>query len=77
MKTRQQILLQRHRYYLVLHNAAGAALRHLEANLDACLKPTTATGSRLVFQDCEKKSGVITVAGKRMEIRLHLTTPPA
>ena len=77
MKPRQQILLQRHRYYLVLHNAAGAALRHLEANLDACLKPTTATGSRLVLQDCEKKFGVITAAGRRLQVRLHLAKAPA
>ena len=38
---------------------------------------TTTTASKLVFQDYEKKFGAVTVAGKRMEIRLHLTKPPA
>jgi hypothetical protein len=57
--------------------AAGAALTHLKANLDAYLKPAAATSSRLVFQDYEKKFGVATVTGKRLEVRLHLTKPPA
>jgi len=57
--------------------AAGAAFSHLKANLDAYLKPTSATGSKLVFQDYEKKFGVATVNGSRLEVRLHLTKPPA
>ena len=57
--------------------AAAAAFKHLKANLDTYLKPASATDSRLVFQDYEKKFGAVTVAGKRIEIRLHLTKPPA
>jgi hypothetical protein len=58
-------------------DAANAALAHLKANLDTYLKPTAATGSTLVFQDYEKKFGVVTVAGRRLQVRLHLTKPPA
>jgi hypothetical protein len=57
--------------------AATAAFKHLKANLDTYLKPASATDSRLVFQDYEKKFGVASVNGKRLEIRLHLTKPPA
>jgi hypothetical protein len=57
--------------------AAVAAFRHLKANLDTYLKPTSATDSTLVFQDYEKKFGSVSVAGKRMEIRLHLAKAPA
>jgi hypothetical protein len=57
--------------------AAAAAFRHLTANLDAYLKPTTTTDSKLVFQDYEKKFGVAAVAGRRLQVRLHLTKPPA
>jgi len=57
--------------------AATAAFKHLKANLDTYLKPASATDSRLVFQDYEKKFGVASVNGKRLEIRLHLAKPPA
>jgi hypothetical protein len=57
--------------------AAGAAFAHLKGNLDTYLKPTTATDTTLVFQDYEKKYGAVKVAGKRMEIRLHLAKAPA
>jgi len=57
--------------------AAGAAFAHLKANLDSYLKPASSTAARLVFQDYEKKFGVAAVSGKRLEIRLHLTKPPA
>jgi hypothetical protein len=57
--------------------AAGAAFTHLKANLDTYLKPSIATDSRLVFQDYEKKFGVASVNGKRLEIRLHFAKPPA
>jgi hypothetical protein len=56
---------------------AAAAFTHLKANLDTYLKPASATDSRLVFQDYEKKFGVASVNGKRLEVRLHLTKPPA
>jgi len=57
--------------------AVGAAFKHLTANLDTYLKPTASTGGFLVFQDYEKKYGVVTVAGRRLQVRLHLTKPPA
>jgi hypothetical protein len=57
--------------------AVGAAFAHLKGNLDTYLKPTTATDTKLVFQDYEKKFGVVTVAGRRLQVRLHLTKPPS
>jgi hypothetical protein len=57
--------------------AAASAFKHLKANLDTYLKATSATDSRLVFQDYEKKFGVASLAAKRLEIRLHLSKPPA
>ena len=57
--------------------AAAAAFAHLKANLDSYLKPSSATATKLVFQDYEKKFGVVTVAGRRLQVRLHLTKPPA
>ena len=57
--------------------AVGAAFKHLKANLDTYLKPTAGTDAKLVFQDYEKKYGVVTVAGRRLQVRLHLTKPPA
>jgi hypothetical protein len=56
--------------------AAVAAFRHLKANLDTYLKPAGATDSTLLFQDYEKKFGAVSVAGTRMEIRLHLAKAP-
>ena len=56
---------------------AAAALKHLTSNLDTYLKARSATGSRLVFEDYEKRFGVASVAGKRLEVRLHLAKPPA
>jgi hypothetical protein len=57
--------------------AASAAFAHLKSNLDSYLKPTSSANARLVFQDYEKKFGVVSVAGKRLEVRLHLAKPPA
>lgn len=57
--------------------AASAAFAFLASRLDTYLKPVTKTSSKLVFQDFEKKYGVATVTGKRLEIRLRLAKPPA
>jgi hypothetical protein len=57
--------------------AVAAAFKHLTANLDSYLKPTSTSATKLVFQDYEKKFGVVTVAGRRLQVRLHLTKPPA
>jgi hypothetical protein len=57
--------------------AAAAAFTYLKAHLDSYLKATGSSDARLVFQDYEKKFGVATVNGRRLEIRLHLTKPPA
>jgi hypothetical protein len=56
--------------------AAAAAFKRLKGNLDTYLKPTISTAARLAFQDYEKKFGVVSVAGTRMEIRLHLAQAP-
>ena len=52
-------------------------MKNVKANLDTYLKPTASTGGLLVFQDYEKQFGVVTVAGRRLQARLHLTKPPA
>jgi hypothetical protein len=57
--------------------AAAAAFRHLKANLDRYLKATSSSDARLVFQDYEKKFGVVTITGRRLEVRLHLDKAPA
>jgi hypothetical protein len=57
--------------------AAAAALANVKAKLDSYSKAKSATASKLVFEDYEKKFGVITVTGKRLEARVHLTKPPA
>lgn len=57
--------------------AATTALAHIQQNLDSYLKPTATTKTMLVFQDYEKKYGSVAVTGKRLEVRLHLTGPPA
>jgi hypothetical protein len=57
--------------------AAAAAFTYLKAHLGSYLKATSSSDARLVFQDYEKKFGIATVNGRRLEIRLHLTKPPA
>jgi len=57
--------------------AAAAALANVSARLDSYLKARSATAARLVFEDYEKKFGVVTVTGRRLEARIHLTRPPA
>jgi len=57
--------------------AAAAAFTHLKASLDRYLKATSSSDVRLVFQDYEKKFGLVTVTGRRLEVRLHLGTAPA
>jgi hypothetical protein len=57
--------------------AVAAAFRHLTANLDSYLKPASTTDTKMVFQDYEKKFGVVTVAGRRLRVQLHLTKAPA
>jgi hypothetical protein len=52
--------------------AATTAFAYLALHLDSYLKPMTKTATRLVFQDYEKKFGVATVAGTRLEARIHL-----
>ena len=56
---------------------ATVALKHIRANLDSYLKPTAATDTRLVFQDFEKKFGVVTVTGRRLTVAVHFAKPPA
>jgi hypothetical protein len=56
--------------------AATAALANVKAHLDSYLKAQSATAAKIVFEDYEKKFGVITVSGNRLEARIHLTRPP-
>jgi hypothetical protein len=56
--------------------AATAAFAYLKGHLDTYLKPSTNTATTLVFQDYEKKFGIATVSGTRVQIRLHLVKPP-
>ena len=57
--------------------AAASALEHIRANLDSYLKPTAASDTRLVFQDFEKKFGVVSLTGRRLEVVVRLSKPPA
>ena len=57
--------------------AATAALANVKARLDAYLKARSATAATLVFEDYERKFGVITVTGNRLEARIHLAKAPA
>jgi hypothetical protein len=57
--------------------AAAAALANVKAHLDSYLKAKSATAARLVFEDYEKKFGVVAVTGNRLEARIHLAKPPA
>ena len=57
--------------------AALAVLRHVKTNLDTYLKAVSATDTRLVFTDYEKKYGVVAVTGRCLEVVVHLTQPPA
>jgi len=52
--------------------AAAQAMAFLQKNLDKYLERVTATPARLVFRDYEKKYGVVSVKGPRLEVRLHL-----
>jgi predicted metal-dependent hydrolase len=56
--------------------AAKSAFASVQKNLDKYLKPVTATPGRLVFKDYENKFGVVSVAGPRLELRLHLAKEP-
>ena len=57
--------------------AASAALANVKGRLDSYLKAKTSTPARLVFEDYEKRFGVVSVSGNRLEARIHLLKPPA
>lgn len=54
-------------------SAAGQAMAFLQKNLDRYLERVSASPERLLFRDYEKKFGVATVKGPRLEVRLHLS----
>lgn len=56
--------------------AAGNAFASVQKHLDKYLKPVATTPARLVFKDYESKFGLVSVAGPKVEIRLHLKTQP-
>jgi hypothetical protein len=53
-------------------SAATAAFRYIRSHLDPLLKPTSTQATRLVFQDYERKYGIVNVSGTRIEITVHL-----
>jgi len=55
---------------------AGKAFHHLVAGLDPEIRPLRTAQQRLVFRDYDNTFGVATLAGARMEIRLHLKQQP-
>ncbi len=57
--------------------AARLAFEHILAALDRYLTPITTTRTRLVFRDYDQRFGVVSVRGKRIELRVHLTGPPS
>ncbi|MCX6551910.1 MAG: hypothetical protein NTY02_13090 [Acidobacteria bacterium] len=56
--------------------AAAAAFTYAKGHLDSYLKARTTTAAKLVFEDYEKKFGILTVTGARVEARLHLAKAP-
>jgi hypothetical protein len=57
--------------------AARKALAYLQSNLDKYSKITTKQDAGFVFQDYQKKFGVVRLVGKRLEIKVHLVKAPA
>jgi hypothetical protein len=56
---------------------ASAAMSFLQGHLDVYLKPISRTPARLVFQDYEKKFGVVTTEGSRLLVRPSGQLPPS
>ena len=56
--------------------SAKLAFASVQKNLDRYLKPVSTTPTRLVFKDYENKYGAVSVAGTRVEVRLHLAKEP-
>ena len=56
--------------------AAAAAFRNLTDKLDPEIKPLAARAARLVFRDYDGTFGTASLAGSRLEIRLHLQHQP-
>jgi hypothetical protein len=56
--------------------AAKKALGEVQAKLDKYLKPVRSTATQLVFKDYENKFGSVTVAGRKLDLLLHLASEP-
>jgi hypothetical protein len=56
--------------------AAEKAFDHLRANLDKNLTVQENAAHRLVFKDYDDKFGLASVTGKRISIKVHLTSSP-
>jgi hypothetical protein len=59
-----------------LEAAAQRAFLNVHANLDSYLKVQEKSNTRLVFKDYSAQYGVISLAGKRLTIRVHLSRYP-
>jgi hypothetical protein len=59
-------------------NAATAkkAFVNVQQNLDKYLEPVTTIATKLVFKDYESKFGVMSLAARQLELKLHLPTIP-
>jgi hypothetical protein len=56
--------------------AAQKALLNVQANLDNYLKMQEKSERRLVFKDFNNEYGVVSVAGKRLTVQVHLSKYP-
>lgn len=56
--------------------AAKKAFANVQQNLDKYLKPVATTAAKLVFKDYENKFGSVALAGREVDIRLHLARTP-
>jgi hypothetical protein len=55
---------------------AQRAFLNVQENLDSYLKVQEKSNSRLVFKDYSARYGVISLSGKRLIIKVHLSKPP-
>ena len=57
--------------------AAQNAFLNVQNNLDTYLKVQEKNDRRLVFRDYSNEYGIVSVAGKRLTVQVHLTKKPS
>jgi hypothetical protein len=68
-----------HTLIVTVYPDEGTAQRvflHVQRNLDRYLKPVSSSTNRLVFQDYEKRFGIISLEDNRIVIKIHLVSAP-